>query len=121
MKEVLKVKEAFYLNNLQYYGFRKQDYLIEYGTKVKTGCDVWRYDDNEDYYGLTIFERTPKTGYYAPEYKGDDSCAEPRVVYMMDNDCRYMESTKFKFNPKIYDLIVDGIIKKVVCDEDGDN
>lgn len=117
MKVVLKVRENFDLENLVYYGFRKQDYLIEYGHKEKTGCNLWRYDDNNEYYGLTIFEKTPKSGYYAPEYKGDDSCAEPRIVYMMADDCSYMESTKFKFNPVIYNLIVDGVVEKVVEDE----
>lgn len=121
MKVVLKVKDDFNLNNLVYYGFRKQDYLIEYGHKEKTGCNLWRYDDDNEYYGLTIFEKTPKSGYYAPDYKGDDSCAEARVVYMMADDCSYMESTKFKFNPVIYNLIVDGVVEKVVQNEECDN
>ena len=127
MKVVLKVKESFNLENLKHYGFRKQDYLMEYGRKKETGCNVWRLDDTRQendycadyvyYYGLTIFEETPKSGYYAPEYKGDDCGAEPRVVYMMDDGCSWMESTKFEFNPKLYDLIVDGVIEKVVCNE----
>ena len=115
----LKVKEDYNLDKLQYYGFRKQDYLVEGGHKEKTGCNVWRIDDVYDefdfvvYYGITIFEKIPKTGYYAPYYEGDCYCAKPRMVYMMADDCSYMEHTSFEFNPKIYDLIVDGVLEKV--------
>lgn len=132
MKVVLKVKESFNLNDLEHYGFRKQDYLIKYGRKEETGCNVWRlddtyeiikYDDGDEeegyiyYYGINIFEETPKHGYYAPHHVNDDSCAKPRIVYMMDNNCSYMEHTQFEFNPVLYDLIVDGVIEKVVQDE----
>ena len=40
---------------------------------------------------------------------------------MMDDDCRYMESTMFKLNPVLYGLIKDGVvISEVIVSEVAD-
>ena len=105
---MLKIKKNL-IQNLKYYGFTKQSYLIEYGEKVETGCNLWRYGDRDDYYGITVFEKTPKKGYFAPSWGFDAPL--PRVLYMMRDDSSYMESCWFDINPIIYKLIQDGLVE----------
>lgn len=116
MREIVKVREDFELEGLEKYGFVRQDYLNEYGRTEKTGCYLWRLKDNNSSYGITIFEKVPTKGYFAPDEFDIEQKIYPRQIIMMQDESMYMESASFNINPVIFDLVKDGVVVKEVVE-----